>query len=306
MPLAMRLILSRRHHSNRTPRPGHYITKTRAYTAPCPPVTAIQDPGNSGSFPSFDENDHIGDNIMNIILNKEAPLELIRIIDQLDKDFNHGVENIIIDAFIPALAKQKAIGAYEVTTKTILIDLGNCLIDSQWMKYGMLYIPGVWLNAVVAVFHEFAHACQIEEDLAVAMLTDEDDAEMIQLIEQEAMATAMEHALNYFKHSRKTPPLNEMGWLGKEMAKALNGVFHEIPFQVEEELDALKSGAVASLNEATSALSHFDNDSGSLLKIKIDSVGMLRDDIDQNQGGVKIENRYYMTMDEFITAASGE
>jgi len=229
---------------------------------------------------------------MNIILNKEAPLELVRIIDQLGKD-TECVNAVIIDAFIPALMEQKAIGAYEIATKTILIDLGNCLTDNHWMKFGMLYIPGVWLNAVVAVFHEFAHACQIANDIAVAMLNEEYDVEMIELIEEEAMKDAMEHALTYFADGAKTPPLQEMGWLGKEMAKTLNDVFHAIPLQVAEELDALKSGAVAGLTAAVSALAHISND----------DIPLIQADIDNKSGGVKIENKYYMTMDEFIAAA---
>ncbi len=230
---------------------------------------------------------------MNIILNKEAPLELVRIIDQLGKD-TQCVDNVIIGAFIPALASNKAIGAYEIATGTILIDLGNCLTDNHWMKFGMLYIPGVWLNAVVAVFHEFAHACQIANDIAVALLT-ENDAEMLELIEEEAMKDAMEHALEYFTHNSITPPLQEMGWLGGQIAKTLNGVFHQIPLQVAEELDAHKVGAVAGLTAAVSALPRFDERNTQLLK----------DNIDQKQGGVKIENKYYMTMAEFIAAAEG-
>lgn len=230
---------------------------------------------------------------MNIILNKEAPLELVRIINQLDQGTDHGAEAVIIDAFIPALVKGKAIGAYEVNTKTILIDLGNCLTDSQWMKYGMLYIPGVWLNTVVAVYHEFAHACQIEEDIAVAMLTEEDDPEMIELVEEEAMRDAMKHTLEYFETGEKIPPLKEMGWLGIEIAKTLNGVYSQIPLQVAEELEALKSGAVAGLTAAISALAHISND----------DIPLLQKNIDQGQGGVKFENRYYMTMGEFIAAA---
>lgn len=229
---------------------------------------------------------------MNIILNKEAPLELVRIIDQLSKDTDC-VENVIIDASIPALAPNRAIGAYEIKTRTILIDLGNCLTDPRWMKYGMLYIPGVWLNTLVAVHHEFAHACQIEEDIAVAMLTEEDDAELIEIVEEEAMADAMEHVLTYFTNGAKIPPLQEMGWLGQEIAKALNGVFHAIPFQVAEELDAHKVGAVAEVNAAISALAHIPNE----------DIPLLRENIDNNQAGVKIEDRYYMTMGEFIAAA---
>ena len=240
---------------------------------------------------------------MNIRLNKEAPLELVRIINQLDRETNC-VENVIIDAFIPALVEKKAIGAYEVHTKTILIDLGNCLTDSQWMKHGMLYIPGVWLNAVVAVFHEFAHACQIEEDLAVAMLTEEDDAEIIELIEEEAMATAMKHALEYFEAGEKIPPLKEMGWLGIEIAKTLNGAYNQIPLEVAEEVEAHKVGAAAGLNAATAALAHFDDDSGSLLKIKVDSIGILQEEIRRGTIGIQIEDKQYLTMAEFIAAAT--
>ena len=230
---------------------------------------------------------------MNIILNKEAPLELVRIINQLDQETDHGVENVIIDAFIPALAHNKSIGAYEISTKTVLIDLGNCLTDARWMKHGMLYIPCVWLNTVVAVYHEFAHACQIEEEITVALLTEEDDAEMIELVEEEAMDDAMEHALEYFTHNSITPPLKEMGWLGEEMARTLNGVFHQIPLQVAEELEALKVGAVAGLTAAISALAHIPNE----------DIPLIQEDIDNKSGGVKMEDRYYMTMAEFIAAA---
>lgn len=228
---------------------------------------------------------------MNIILNKEAPLELVRIINQLDKDHNHGVENIIIDAFIPALASNKAIGAYESTTKTILIDLGNCLTDSHWMKYSMLYIPGVWLNAVVAVFHEFSHACQIAHEPYIAELEEDDD--LIEIIEEDAMKSAMMHALEYFTNGGKTPPLQEMGWLGEQLAKTLNGIYSQTPLQVIEELDALKSGAVAEVKAAISALTHISND----------DIPLLHENIDNNQAGVKMEDRYYMTMGEFIAAA---
>ncbi|KKN32270.1 hypothetical protein LCGC14_0815500 [marine sediment metagenome] len=231
---------------------------------------------------------------MNIILNKEAPLELVRIIDQLDKETNC-VSSIIIDAFIPALVEKKALGAYEIATRTILIDLGNCLTDSQWMKYGMLYIPGVWLNTLIAVYHEFAHACQTEEDIAITMLTEKHDAELLKIVEEEAMEDAMEHALEYFTNGGTTPPLKEMGWLGGEMAKVLNGVFHKIPLQVAEELNALKVGAAAEVNAASTALTRFNEENTQLLK----------DNIDKEQGGAKIENRYYMTMGEFIAAAKG-
>lgn len=227
---------------------------------------------------------------MEIILNKEAPLELVRIIDQLGKD-TECVNKVIVDAFIPALAKKKAIGAYEPISKTVLIDLGNCLTDGLWMKYGMLYIPCVWLNTLVAVYHEFAHACQIANAPDIADI--EEDDELYQIVEEEAMADAMEHALTYFQAGSKTPPLREMGWLGKQVAKALNGVFHAIPLQVAEELEALKSGAVADVMTATAALPRFTED----------SIRLLKENVDSNQGGVKIESKYYMTMAEFIAAA---
>jgi hypothetical protein len=230
---------------------------------------------------------------MNIILNKEAPLELVRIINQLSEETNC-VENVVIDAFIPELVKEKALGAYEITTKTVLIDLGNCLMDPRWMKYGMLYIPGVWLNTVIAVFHEFSHACQIEEDIAITMLTEEDDAEMLELVEEEAMTSAMDLALEYFEAGEKIPPLKEMGWLGQEIAKTLNGIYSQTPLQVAEELDAHKVGAVAELAAAVSALPHFSES----------SIQVLSEEIDKGQIGIKIEGRKYLTMSEFIAAAA--
>jgi hypothetical protein len=229
---------------------------------------------------------------MDIIVNKEAPLELIRIIDQLGKETDC-VDRVIIDAFISELAEKKAIGAFEPNTRTIFIDLGNCLTDYRWMEYGMLFISNCWLNALVAAYHEFAHACQIAE--APELVPLKTGSLTHKLLEQEAMETAMEHAIDYFQAGGKVPPIKEMGWLGEQIAKTLNGIYSRIPMQVAEELEAHKSGAVAQMEAVVSAHPHFSERSKKIL----------REEIDDGRIGTKMEGRRYLTMAEFMGISTG-
>lgn len=230
---------------------------------------------------------------MKIIDNIGAPPELVRLIDTLGQEVE-GIDRVVICAFMPDLQEQRAIGAFEPTTKTIIIDLGHCLTDYRWMEYGALFIANVWLNVVVAVFHEFAHASQLHNgDVTIKEM--EQDSEVYDLVEGEAVESAIQEAYNYFSDGHAVPPLKEMGWLGEHIAKTFNNVYSKIPEQIMEEVEAHKSGAVADVVSMTAALPHFSES----------SIQDLSENIGNGKFGVVVESKQYVTMSEFLDATIG-
>ncbi len=227
---------------------------------------------------------------MKIVDNRGAPPELVRLVDQLGQEVE-GVNQVILDAFVPELRKDRAIGAFEPTAKIIIIDLGHCITDYRWMKYGALYIANVWLNMVVSVFHEFAHADQLNSD-DITIEEMEQDPELHAMIEDDAITKAMTEAHTYFGQGHITPPLREMGWAGEKIAEVLNNTYKDIPEQVMEEIEVHKSGGAAELMAASSALPRFNEE----------NIELLKENIDREQGGVKLGGRYYMTMAEFVSS----
>jgi len=230
---------------------------------------------------------------MKIINNVDAPLALNRLIAKLGEEVE-GVDSVVVDAFVPDLAERRAIGAFEPETKTVIIDLGHCLTDYRWMAYGALFVANVWLNVIVATFHEFAHASQLHNgDTTIEEM--EQDPEVYALIEGEAVKAAMLEAYEYFSAGNDVPPLKEMGWIGEHIASTFNNVYKDIPEQVMEEMDAHKSGAVADVASMTSALPYFSES----------SIQDLSENISNGKFGVSIESKQYVTMSEFVAATIG-
>jgi len=219
---------------------------------------------------------------MDIIIKKEAPLELVRIIDQVCSDI-HTINKVIIDAFIPELAPKKALGAFDPETGTIYIDMANCLMDKRWMEKGCLFIPNVWINLMYAVHHEVVHACQVIDNpnlIAMNPLPKE--------VEDEALEMAQDAVFSWFEQGGKIPPLREMGWVGEGIAATLNGLFSRMPEDVIKEMDMLKVGAVAEVDAVIVSHDHFND------------IDLLHSEIDNGKIGLKVNGQRYLTADEFL------
>ena len=171
---------------------------------------------------------------MEIFIQNEAPPELIRIIDQV-YDGIENINNVVIGTAIPELAEKKALGAFEPVTGTVIIDLQNCLTDKRWMYKGSLFIPNVWFNLMFAVHHELVHACQILDN--PSLITAE---VMPPELEVQANQMAQDAVWSWFDQGGKIPSLAGLGWIGKQIARTMNGLVSRVPESVIEERDMLE------------------------------------------------------------------
>jgi len=128
-------------------------------------------------------------------------------------------------------------------TETITIDLGNCLINQNFMKQGLMWIPSVWFNLLFAFYHELGHVIQIEEkpELAKKRSTEK--------LEKEADDFAIGCIKDWTQNEdNKIPTLDEMGWIGNQIKKALNMYYPEPLFDViYSEVKPSALGAVGNL-----------------------------------------------------------
>ncbi len=219
---------------------------------------------------------------MKIIVHEEAPPELIRIIDEAYTDIT-SINTVEIGIDFEPLREKKALGAFDPVAGTVFIDMQNCLQDNRWIQKGCLFIPNVWLNLMYAAHHELIHAVQIIDDPSIIDLPTTPEAK-----EVEARQMAVDAMFSWFEAGGKIPPLNEMGWIGQAIASTLNGLFSRMPEAVAEELDLMKTGAVARVEIVISAHDHF-NDSD-----------ILYTNIDKGEMGIKLNGKRYLTASELL------
>jgi len=215
-----------------------------------------------------------------IIDNKGAPPELVRIANYIIEEYER-VDLILFDAFIKDLKGN--CGGYNPDNNFIVIDMGVCLTKRDWMAKGIMYIPNVWFNLLTALFHEAAHAIQLEDDPTLAAVN-----ALPAQYEKEACKIAWRALFDWTKEN-DVPSLNEMSWVGSEIKKILNKAYTQTPGSVIEELDLERTGAAAN------ALHVALIDGGEEYKTK------LFNSIDTGESGIKINGKRYLTTHEAVT-----
>ena len=219
---------------------------------------------------------------MKIILKQEAPLELVRIIDQAYADIPN-INDVLIGIDFPELVERRALGAYDPMFGNVYIDMANCLRDKRWMKKGCLFIPNVWINLMFAVHHELIHACQILDDPQLIKMEG-----MPQELEDDANLMAQDAVWSWFNQGGKIPPLEEMGWTGTAIATTLDGLFATNPYDVVEELGMLEMGGAANVAVVVASHDHFND------------IETLHAQIDAGIIGLTSKGRRYLTAAEFL------
>ena len=219
---------------------------------------------------------------MEIVDNKGAPAELIRMAHEAAGKCTK-VKRVIFDAFIKDL--ENKLGAYDPRTETIIIDMGHCLMQRDWMKKGILLIPNVWFNLVFTFFHEMGHAFQLEEDPALV-----DVNPLPQNYEDEANTIGEDSLLEWAKKGI-IPRLDEMNWVGDQLRIILNRMYTQVPEVVIEELNAEGTEAVANALHLILATNQYDT--------KEDRAKLFKD-IDEGQLGTKVKGKHYFTAYEAI------
>lgn len=219
---------------------------------------------------------------MEIIDNKGAPPELVRIINKAAEDCKC-VTRIVFDAFITNL--EGAMGAFSPDDGTIYIDLGRCIVERVWMKKGFMFIPNAWLNMLMTAFHEIAHAAQLDVDPELAKFES-----LPQKYEDEATEVAGIMLINWAE-THPIPKLNELGWVGNQLKMMLNQMYSTMPEVVNEELEFEGTEVAAYAAERAQTSREYN---------QADDTALLLKQIDEGMVGVRVGDRKYLTAYEAV------
>jgi len=224
---------------------------------------------------------------MKITLHADAPAELVRIIDKIGKE-TLCVSEVHIDSYLPypdpSNREDDPLALFDPMERIIYIDLGRCMSDLSWMKYGATLRANAWMNMLFATYHEFGHACQLSLDYTLRGKCATPD------MENDANTAAYEEMKDYFLEGGEVPVLEEMGWAGEEIHKVLSNIHARAPHRVQEEINVMNTGAVANVETVVTSQPDFSNASAMLL----------RKEVDNGHIGERVGGMRYLTMCEFL------
>jgi len=214
-----------------------------------------------------------------IIEMEEVPAALLKVAQQEAEDVST-VDAIVFGAFMEITAG--CLGTYAPELKTIYIDMGNALHEKALYNTGMMFIPNVWYAILWALGHEVEHARQLEVEPKLIEFN-----KLPQEYEDAAMQAGEDLILEW-SEAHNVPPLNELGWIGKQLIVMLNAMYTTHP-DIADETDYLAAGAAAPLS---AVLAHHEfTERGKRFLIE---------DIDVGKIGVKVGNERFLTANEFL------
>jgi len=166
--------------------------------------------------------------------------------------------------------------------KQLVIDLGNCLVNQNFMKQGLMWIPSVWFNLLFAFYHELGHVIQIEEKPELAK------KRPTRKLEKEADEFAIGCIKDWTQdEDNKIPTLDEMGWVGNQIKKAINMYYPEPLFDVmHSEIKPCELGAVGNLNTIAAYQKEIEKTHEQLAK--------------DEEFGITVDGVKYMKAEEFF------
>jgi len=211
----------------------------------------------------------------------EAPPLLTQLATLETASLRSGVVNtIVFGAYMDHM--DSCVGSFSPNMKRIHIDLGNALNDSAMYTAGMLFIPNTWFTAMWALYHEIEHARQLHAEPALI------EFETLPQEYEDMAMQAGEDALLSWSRYNSIPPLDQLGWLGKQLVLMLNNMYTRHP-DVADEVNNLELGAAAEL-EAVFASWEFTPKGRQVLIEEIDAGNI----------GLKIGNDRFLTAYEFL------
>ncbi len=189
-------------------------------------------------------------------------------------------KKVVFGAYIKGM--ENCIGTYAPESKTLYIDMGNMLLKSYYYDKGMMFIPSMWFSAIYSIAHEAEHALQLEAEPTLIEFD-----ELPQEYEDIAKKTGHEEVIKW--SHKPIPPLEEMGWIGKQLVVMLNAAYPATAY-MSDEPKYMAVGAVAELHTAIAHHSDYN----------ADDTKAVQDEIDAGKMGVKIADKYFLTANELL------
>ena len=225
---------------------------------------------------------------MKIIQHEEAPRALLQIIIDHYEPITTIDTVILIGGDKFGLMHGK-MAVFNPDTGGVIIDMAACIKDQRWMARGMAFVPNVWCNLVYSVFHEGAHAMQLMND---EIVFDESTWDLqCEILDHTADIMAIEQMIDWFEIHTTTPPLDQLGWVGKRIQNLFNKVYSKAPDAINAEMDLIGTEAGGFAAMAAQGPDFEEHEIPGLMK----AIG--KGDI-----GLIIKNRPCLRMDEILGA----
>lgn len=219
---------------------------------------------------------------------KEPPEMLVDLIEgtitgRIPKDEESRPFKLETMGFVVNTLKNGSLAGFNPKEKAIVMDLGNCLVNQNFMKQGLMWVPSVWFNMLFGFYHELTHVMQLEENPKLV-----EKKKPTKKMEKEADNFAINCIKDWTRDKYwRMPTLDEMGWVGRQIKKAANLYFPKPLFnQILAEIEPCKHGAVGRLNTMAAYQKAIEEE---LANLTMDEgFGIIVDDVK------------YMTAEEFF------
>lgn len=226
---------------------------------------------------------------MEIKLHVEVPPQLVQLIVKHCTEIPT-IKQVIIGAEIDPKLMHGRMGVFVGQTGSMIIDIAQCVKNTQWFQYGVFFLWNTWLNMVWAVLHEAAHAVQVELMEAEHL---DDDGWDVDDYEREATETALEVMVDYLDRNPLLPNFKEFGWAKGPLQKCLNALYPAHKALFNEEFSCLGSPAAANAVIAAKTSGHFNG---------VDNIVRLVNRInDRKEVGVVVNNIPFLKASEIIS-----
>jgi|WetSurSiteA1Bulk_404760.scaffolds.fasta_scaffold04594_1 hypothetical protein len=173
---------------------------------------------------------------MEIKLHKEVPPQLVKVIDEICRK-EPLIQQVIIDAEIDPKLMHGRMGVFVPETGSIVIDLAQCVKNTQWFQYGIFFLWNAWLNMLWAVFHETAHAESLDNPDCAGW--------DVESLEKLATEWALEDLWDYVDTHPVLPNFKQFGWAKDPLQKCINALYPLHKPLFDEEFSCLGTPAAA-------------------------------------------------------------
>jgi hypothetical protein len=224
---------------------------------------------------------------MEIKLNVEVPPQLVKVIDEICRQ-EPLIKQVIVSAGIPKNLMHGRMGVFVPETGSIVIDIDQCVKNTQWFQYGVFFIWNAWMNMLWAVFHETAHAEELDNPDCAGW--------DIGALENLATEWALEDLWDYLDTHPVLPNFRDFGWAKDPLQKCITALYPRYKNLFDEEFSCLGTPAAANAVIAAKTSKRYG---------KTDGVVRLLSRIKEGKDvGVLVNNTPYLKAREVVYLTS--
>lgn len=220
---------------------------------------------------------------MEIKLHVDVPPQLVKVIDEICRQ-EPLITQVIIDAGIDPKLMHGRMGVFVRDTGSIVIDVAQCVKNTQWFQYGVFFLWNAWLNMLWTIFHETAHAESLDNPDCAGWDTE--------ALENLATEWALEDLQDYLDTHPMLPNFKEFGWAKDPLQKCLNALYPLHKPLFDEEFSCLGTPAAANAVIAAKTSGRYT---------RVDGVVRLLNRINEKKEiGVVVNNIPFLKASEII------